>query len=427
MITKLEGRFMNENTVRSAEQIKFEERLKRVEDAVSLKETDRIPFAPYFDGIIQRFYGSNYRNIFYNHRDAGEALLKFYSDYPLCDAHSFSGFTSGKANEIAGCSMVDWPGRPGSRVSEYSTHQVIEHEYMLPEEYGELLDDFTGFMMRKYIPRAYPNLKGLASTGFTPTIVLSTSFLAPLYTPEILDTYKLLAQIAAQNAETAAATAEYRNKLAAMGMPPLVTGLSQAPFDILGDYFRGTVGMMEDLFEYEEEIERACDMFADQQIAALRYFENAPMSVKRVFFPLHKGMDGFMSPGQYEKLYWKPLKKVMMALIDMGVTPLIYTEGRYNTRLECLADIPKGKVIYHFEDVDMKKAKKVFDGIACISGNLPSAMLEFGKKEDVIDYCKFLIDTCAPGGGYIFDTNSLLDNAKRENFDAMFEVFETYK
>jgi hypothetical protein len=43
----------------------------------------------------------------------------------------------------------------------------------------------------------------------------------------------------------------------------------------------------------------------------------------------------------------------------------------------------------------------------------------------VIDYCKFLIDTCAPGGGYIFDTNALVDNVKRENLDAMFEVFET--
>lgn len=54
-------------------------------------------------------------------------------------------------------------------------------------------------------------------------------------------------------------------------------------------------------------------------------------------------------------------------------------------------------------------------------------MLEFGKKQDVIDYCKFLIDTCAQGGGYIFDTSALLDNAKRENFEAMFEVFETYR
>ena len=48
----------------------------------------------------------------------------------------------------------------------------------------------------------------------------------------------------------------------------------------------------------------------------------------------------------------------MLALIDMGVTPFIYTEGKYNSRLEQLADVPAGKVIYHFESVDMAQAKK---------------------------------------------------------------------
>ncbi len=151
------------------------------------------------------------------------------------------------------------------------------------------------------------------------------------------------------------------------------------------------------------------------------------MPVRRVFFPLHKGMDGFMNPRQYERLYWKPLKKIMLALIDMDVTPLIYTEGKYNTRLEQLADVPRGKVIYHFEDVDMKRAKQILGGTACITGNLPAALLEFGKKEQVVDYCKYLIDTCAPGGGYIFDTNACLENATLENLDALFDTFETYR
>ena len=30
-------------------------------------------------------------------------------------------------------------------------------------------------------------------------------------------------------------------------MPPMMSGISEIPYDILGDYFRGTVGIMEDL------------------------------------------------------------------------------------------------------------------------------------------------------------------------------------
>ena len=68
-------------------------------------------------------------------------------------------------------------------------------------------------------------------------------------------------------------------------------------------------------------------------------------------------MDGFMSDSQYERFYWKPLKKIILALIDMNVTPYIYTEGPYHTRLHHLTDVPIGKVFYHFEDVDMAEAK----------------------------------------------------------------------
>ena len=54
------------------------------------------------------------------------------------------------------------PGRPGTKVSPFSSHQIIERELMLQEEYPEMLNDFTGFMLRKYIPRAYQNLSGTA-------------------------------------------------------------------------------------------------------------------------------------------------------------------------------------------------------------------------------------------------------------------------
>lgn len=406
----------------------FNERLQRVENAIALKETDKMPIVPLFSSVMQRLNGSSYKDIYYDHKRAGDAVLKFYEKYPQCDAHFFEGFKSGVANELAGSTMIDWPGRPGTTVSDYSSHQVIEHEYMAPEEYKELLVDFTGFMLNKYIPRAYANLQGFASLALRPAVILGTgSMLQSVFTPELLETYSKLAEVAKNEADTTKMTYEYWGKLDAMGLPTLATGISQAPFDILGDFFRGTVGMMEDLFEYEDEITEVCDMFAEQQIQALQFYRYAPIPVKRVFFPLHKGMDGFMSPNQYEKLYWKPMKKVMMALIDMGVTPFIYTEGRYDTRLEQLTDVPRGKVLYHFETVDMKIAKKTLENIACISGNLPCALMEFGKKEQVVDHCKYLIDTCAPGGGYIFDFNGSLENTKIENLDAMFETLETYK
>ncbi|MCL1896495.1 MAG: hypothetical protein FWG03_08115 [Clostridiales bacterium] len=405
---------------------RFNKSIERIDAAIALKEADRIPLAPFLYSVVQNHEGSSYKDLYYGYREAGDAALRFYSKYPLLDANLFLGFTSGKANELAASGMIDWPGRPGTIVADHCSHQVIEQEYLLAEEYPEFLDDYTGFMLRKYIPRAFPNLKGLSGIAYTPTIVLSTSLLAPMCTPEALEAYGVLAEIAKADAEAAQLTAEYQQKIAELGLPPLVTGAAQAPFDILGDYFRGTMGIFMDQLEREDFIEKACYMFADQQIAALQYFNFVPLPVKRVFFPLHKGMDSFMSPAQFERLYWKPLEKIMTALIEMGVTPILYSEGKYNTRLAQLAEVPKGKVVYHFENVDMKEAKRVLGDTACIMGNLPVYLLEFGKKEEVVDYCKYLIDTCGPGGGYIFDTDAVCEGAKQENLEAMFETFEVH-
>lgn len=417
-----------ENKTLTPGQKLFQERLNRVETAIHLGTPDRVPVFTFFSSYIQRAYGSSYADIYYDFEKAGQAAVQFHRDHPQLDIGLTPQFTSGKANEIAGSTMIDWPGRPGTVVSPYSSHQIIERELMMPEEYPEMLNDFSGFMLRKYVPRAYKNLTGTAGLHLIPTVVLNTGMLSPYYSEEAQETFQKIAQIGAEDAKAAAASAKYSQILAEMGFPPMLTGISEAPYDILGDYFRGTMGIFEDITDPDmaDYIDKACDMFAEQQIQALQYFRFVDMPVKRVFFPLHKAMDGFMSDAQYERFYWKPLRKIMMALIDMGVTPYIYTEGPYNTRLKFLADVPKGKVFYHFENVDMAEAKRVLGGTAAICGNLSISRMEFGKKEDIIEETKRLLDVCAPGGGYLFDFNGSLENCKPENMDAMFETLDKY-
>ena len=406
-------------------QVLFNERIKRVEDAVQLKEPDRIPIVPMLGALPYFLDGTTYKDSMYNYEVAGKSLVNFYKDFKP-DATTHLAFTSGKANEIAQSKMIDWPGRPGTKVPDFSTYQVKEYEYMEQEEYPEFISDFTGFMMRKYIPRAFPALKGLSDIRFVPSIVLNTTPLGTLYSPSALEAFDLLGKIGKEDGIAAAASNVVTDQLVAMGFPPFMTGAGEVPFDIIGDYFRGTLGALTDQVECPDEIEAACYMLADIQIASYEYFKFVPLPVKRVFFPMHKGMDGFMSPAQYEKLYWKPLKKIINALVEMGVTPVLYTEGKYHTRLQQLSDLPRGKVIVHIEDADMAEAKKIVGKNACLSGNLPIYMLEYGTKQQVIDECKRLIDICAPGGGYIFDTNGSIDNAKRENIEAMFDTVMTY-
>ncbi len=74
----------------------------------------------------------------------------------------------------------------------------------------------------------------------------------------------------------------------------------------------------------------------------------------------------------------------------------------------------------------MAEAKKKLGGIACISGGFDAALLDWSTPEKVRDECKRIIDICAPGGGFIFETSCGLGNCKRENVVAMFDTVREY-
>ena len=56
----------------------------------------------------------------------------------------------------------------------------------------------------------------------------------------------------------------------------------------------------------------------------------------RVFIPLHRGADGFMSNEQFERFYWPTLRTLIVNLVDAGYVPCPFFEGVYDQRLEYL-------------------------------------------------------------------------------------------
>ena len=145
-----------------------------------------------------------------------------------------------------------------------------------------------------------------------------------------------------------------------------------------------------------------------------------------VMMPLHKGTGGFMSGKQFETFYWPSLKQVMMGLIEEGLVPMPFAEGNYMPRLDTIRDMPDGKVIWYFETMDMGKAKEVFRGNACIAGNLPVSVLCTGTPSEVKEACRKLIETCAPGGGYILTAAASVNEGNPDNFRAMMEAAKEY-
>ena len=127
-------------------------------------------------------------------------------------------------------------------------------------------------------------------------------------------------------------------------------------------------------------------------------------SIKNCIFFLHRGSDGFMSLPQFEKFYWPQLKKMVLALIENGITPYLFYEGVWDTRLKYLTELPRGKTIGWFQNSDIFKVKEVLGDIMCIAGGMPNSLLVSGTAEDVRERTRKVCRTVGKGGGFIMCT-----------------------
>jgi uroporphyrinogen-III decarboxylase len=151
-----------------------------------------------------------------------------------------------------------------------------------------------------------------------------------------------------------------------------------------------------------------------------------PLATPIVFVPLHKGADGFMSDEQFKTFYWPTLRKVILGLIDGGTIPLLFAEGRYDSRLELITDLPKGKTVWLFDQTDMARAKQTIGRVACLEGNMPLSLLHAGTPAEVAAHTRRLIDVAGEGGGYIMDIGAVADGGRNENLQAMINTTKEY-
>ncbi len=76
---------------------------------------------------------------------------------------------------------------------------------------------------------------------------------------------------------------------------------------------------------------------------------------------------------------------------------------------------------------DIFKAKQLLSGHMCIMGDVPPGLLSLGSREQVVDYCKKLIDVVGADNGFILSSGcSVPINAKPENVRAMIDTAKTY-
>lgn len=405
-------------------EVLYEERKTRVEDAIQLKVPDRVPVIVNYGNFPPKYVGMTVAETFYDFRKLSEAYFKTILDFPADMGRTSGVITSGPVLEALDARQVKWPGHG---VSPDHGYQFVEGEYMKEDEYDAFLDDPSDFAIRTYAPRIFANLK--AFEKLPPLRMMmgtgAPNLAAALVSPEFVDAVKALAEAGQKELEWRSGVADFGRKQEDLGIPVYTRAMGTAPFDTVSDQFRGMRGSMLDMYRQPDKLLEACERIlkwnTEGTIAMAKASGNP-----RVFIPLHRGSDGFMSSEQFETFYWPTFKRFIVALVDEGLTPCPFFEGDYTSRLEYLLELPKGKVLGHFDATDIFKAKEVLKDHMCIMGNVPASLLCTGTPQKVQDYCKKLIDVVGKGGGYILSSGCAWDDARPENAKAMLDFTKEY-
>ena len=401
----------------------LEQRIARVDAAVALREGDRVPMAPKIGMAYAQTAGIDRYEALNDARLLRPGVEKFLQTYP-CDLFwAGSGYPI-PMMETLGTTAIRWPGATCG-VPLNQGFQIVDGTYMEEDEYDEFLRDPSHFCMTKVFPRKHKKLAGLAKLNFHEVVEFGHyASMAAFADPEVRQALLTLMFAGEQAVEWQRNSALLRETALACQTPLGALAGQNAPYDMLADNIRGFLNVPMDLYEIPEKVTAAIDIMTEYALQNVRRLKNT--GSKYCFMPLHGGTDDFMSLEDYRTFYWPSLRRVIEEIIDCGMIPYVFCEGRYDTRLEVLREVPRGKVIYMFEQVDIARAKAVLGDTACICGNLPTSLLLYGKPHEVVDETRRLLDECAPGGGFLMDCSIVLDHYKEENLEAWFDTTLQY-
>jgi len=403
----------------------YKERVTRIKDAIQLKKLpDRVPVMPILGFFPNIYAGITPQEAMYDYDKLAKTGKKYTLDFEPDVRAGIGLATPGRVFDILDYKLYAWPGHG---VSPNHTYQCLEAEYMMADEYDALIQDPSYFFTSTYLPRIFGKLEAfenLCNLANIQEIVAVGPNLIPYGLPTVQEAYKALLEAGSEAKKWAETVGDFNKEMASLGFPG-GGGFSKVPFDVIGDTLRGTRGIMVDIYRQPDKVIEAMEaitpLMINMGVSATQKSGN-PL----VMIPLHKGADGFLSDAQFKKFYWPCFKELLMGLINEGCVPLPFVEGSYNSRLEVIRDVPRGTTYWTFDATDMAKAKKILGDVACIGGNVPTDLLSVGTPQQVKDYVKKLIDSCAKGGGYIMANGVAADSVRPENLKAMIDFTKEY-
>jgi uroporphyrinogen-III decarboxylase len=404
---------------------RYAEKMQRILDAVALRQTDRVPTALQASFWLARYGGITNRQLMYDYDKACEILRRAVVELDPDLYYPVHVTTLGPVCEKIGFKQIEWPGHG---VGDNQPFQYIDREYMTADEYDDFIFDPTGYYLNKYLPRIASAFEGIEELPkfaglYYHQLVANMRHFA---NPGAIRALVALQETAAEAQRLAEHRAAFTREMTDLGYPAAHAVGTNAPFDYLGDFFRGAKGILTDMRRRPDKLLEAMDkalvLLLRHAIAGAKASGN-----NFVFIPIHWAPDSFMSQDQFKKFWWPQFRQMLLGLIENDLIPVCLWESVCTKRMEVIGDIPAKKAIYWFERSDLVEAKEVLGDVVCLRGNVSPSLMATGKPEEVDAACRRLIEKVGKNGGFILDCAfGIPDESPLENVRTLYRSVHKY-
>lgn len=364
---------------------------ERINAVVALDCPDRVPLAPLLDHWAATYTGITNAELMSDPDKRFNAVLKTAVDFRwdmsfLADTVNTTVLKLGVPARLK---------QPGVDLPERCEHQFDEKEVMTLEDFDVLESAGLIALFSKLIPRIYPEM----------TIETMMSDIARAGN-EITDQAR---------------------KLRENGIEPAVGFVIPGPSIEYFCFARSINVALTDMRKYPEKLKAAGRRFC-QDILGLAIATSKQNNINRVFIGMSRSSPVFLSNKLFESFVLPDLDVLVHCLIEAGITPVFHCDTNWTKFLHYFQRYPKAKCIIELDSfTDIFKAKELLGNHMAIMGDVPSTLLAEGSKDEVLNYCKRLIEEVGTGGGFILSSGcSVPLNAKVENVRAMTEAVEEW-
>ena len=362
---------------------------ERIDAVIRLEVPDRVPLAPLLDHFAATYAGISHHELMYDPDKRIAAILKTMQELGPWDMTYLAETANGPLLEVGlPLKMM----RPGYELSADEIHQFVEESVMEVSDYDRVLEVGFPQFREELLHRINPDVE----------------------------------ESMAQLMEALKKMPAHKKAVEEAGAVVAFSGFIPGPCEYYS-YARSFSQFCLDLYDCPDKILAAMDPCQTHFLEMAKGIV-AASGVNRVFVGANRCSPIGMAPKHFETLAFPFFEEMIDELSGAGITTLLHFDNDWTPFLHYFKNFPRGTCILELDgDTDIFKAKEILGDTMCIMGDVPATLLAFGEPEEVLAYCKELIEIVGEGGGFILSSGcSIPSNAKPQNVKAMRDAVDEY-